>query len=452
MTLKRISIYLLLFVAVMTLSAHRFPYPTRIVDGQEMYEYPVQKGEGLYRISVTFGVSQEELIKYNPELSTSGLKFGQTILVPVKETHVIQSGETLYRIAKKHNMTVEQLKVLNPEVNESSLRIGSILRLSPAEGRPGMKAVPQRAEPDAPAKGEEREVEMPKPSVAVAEPEPEPEPEPVEENHNITTTTPLENAAPEQPAEPKPEIVENLLLEEMPVLGDTFRLALLLPLQADAQTYDVKMERFLKFYEGVLLALREDKREDVKLEVFVYDVGKTEYKLRKVLDSPEMQRIHAMIGPAYSEQVPLASMFAKTHRVPCLLPFTNDVDSLDSNPFLLQNNPEVPEGTKVVQFKREKNNEWAAFDEQMRLYFNVTTPSTARPRYDILGYDLAKYFVPAVLKAMNAETEEEWQGAFLTEYDGLQSTLSFRRVGEGGFVNTPIRVVKRMIVNTEETE
>ena len=47
-------------------------------------------------------------------------------------------------------------------------------------------------------------------------------------------------------------------------------LALLLPLQADAQMYDVRMERFLKFYEGVLLGLREEKRAGWKFEVYVY--------------------------------------------------------------------------------------------------------------------------------------------------------------------------------------
>lgn len=461
MTLKRFSLFILLFVAAMTLSAHRFSYPVRVVDGQEMYEYPVQKGEGLYRISVTFGVSQEDLIKYNPELSTKGLKYGQVILIPVKETHVVKKGETLYRIAKNHNLTVEQLKELNPEIKENALPVGGVLRVArePSEFRP------------AAAKPAEPVVEAAPAETVVAE---TPTEKAVEE-------TPAETVVAETPAEKKPEMTEKpevasasvesdefFSLEEdaadlaaVPAFaGDTFRLALLLPLQADAQIYDLKMERFLRFYEGVLLALREQKRDSMKFEVFVYDVGKTEYKLRKVLESPEMQTVHAIIGPAYSEQVPLAGTFAKTHHVPCLLPFTNDVDSLDSNPFLLQNNPDVGEGTKVVQFKREKDNEWASFDELMRTYFNVQTPSTIRPRYDILGYDLANYFIPASLRSMTAETEEERLSAFLAEYDGLQSTLAFRRVGEGGLMNTPLKVIRKTVApeetdttnNQEETE
>ena len=205
------------------------------------------------------------------------------------------------------------------------------------------------------------------------------------------------------------------------------------------------MERFLKFYEGVLLALREVKREDMKFEVYVYDIGKTEYKLRKVLALPELQLVNAIIGPAYSEQIPAASEFAQEHRVACLLPFTNNVESLEHNKYLLQYNPAVPEGMRVVQFKKEVDDNWDEFDALMSRYFGVATPPQSRPRYDILGYDLTKYFVPAVVNALQAENDEAWFQAFEAEYDGLQSTLKFRRVGEGGLMNTPLKVVPKLV-------
>ena len=257
---------------------------------------------------------------------------------------------------------------------------------------------------------------------------------------------------------PKPE--EEVFFEEdtMFVLeaepvgpSHVLRLALLLPLQADAQMYDVRMERFLKFYEGVLLGLREEKRADWKFEVYVYDVGKTEYKLRKTLALPEMAEMNAIIGPAYSEQIPAASEFMKQHGIICLLPFTNGVDGLESNKYLLQYNPAVPEGMRVVQFKREVDGNWADFDGLMSTYFGVHAPSQSRPRYDILGYDLTKYFVPAVLNALQAEDDEAWQQALETEYDGLQSTMRFQRVGEGGFMNTPLRVMPKVTATSSET-
>jgi len=72
--LKRILFVIVILASVVMSQAQTFDYPIRVVNGQEVYEYPVQKSEGLYRISVNFGVTQEELIKFNPELKTTGLK------------------------------------------------------------------------------------------------------------------------------------------------------------------------------------------------------------------------------------------------------------------------------------------------------------------------------------------------------------------------------------------
>ena len=362
--------------------AQTHDYPIRVVNGQEVYEYPVQKGEGLYRISVNFGVTQEELIRWNPELKTTGLKLGQTILVPVKKQ--IVSKKTPLPAMKKDTVIA--------------------------------------------AKKDTAVMPMPLPKQVFKQAAPEPKEEEIFFEEDTMFVVEADSAIMPQ---------------------EVLRLALLLPLQADAQTYDLKMERFLKFYEGVLLALREEKRADYTFEVYVYDIGKTAYKLRKVLALPEMAQMHGIIGPAYAEQVPSVDEFVREHHIMCLLPFTNGVDNLEWNKYLLQYNPAVPEGMRIVQFKKEVDDNWNAIDSLMSTYFGAKE-SQSRPRYDILGYDLAKYFIPAVLNARQAENEEAWQQAFEAEYDGLQSTLRFKRVGEGGFMNTPLKVVPKVSATTTQ--
>jgi hypothetical protein len=368
----------------------------------------VQKSEGLYRISVNFGVTQEELIKLNPELKTTGLKYGQTILVPVKRNQAPPKDSPL-PLAKRDTVVPVKADTM-PRLKKEVFTKGEV----PA------KRVPLDEKQDV--------MPMPLPKQAFKQGNPKPEEEVFFEEDTM------------------------FVLEAEPVgPSHVLRLALLLPLQADAQMYDVRMERFLKFYEGVLLGLREEKRADWKFEVYVYDVGKTEYKLRKTLALPEMAEMNAIIGPAYSEQIPAASEFMKQHGIICLLPFTNGVDGLESNKYLLQYNPAVPEGRRVVQCMREVDGDWADFDGLMSTYFGVHAPSQSRPRYDILGYDLTKYFVPAVLNALQAENDEAWQRALETEYDGLQSTMRFQRVGEGGFMNTPLRVMPKVTATSSET-
>lgn len=420
MTSKRIHIILALLAITLFSFALPFDYPTKMVDGKLVYVYPVKKSEGLYRISVTFGVTQEELLQLNPELRTSGLKFGQSIYVPVKED--VQAPEAKAEPEVKAQQEVKE----EPKAPEAK-QLPPKQELLSAPSKQELQSAP--AKDSKPARPARRAKE-------------------VKELQEVQTVQAVQA---EQEVVEEVQAVQEVLSDSLIGLAtDTLRLAILLPLQADAQVYDVKMERFLKFYEGALLALRQERREEWKYEVYVYDVGKTEYKLRKVLEQPAMQHIHAIIGPAYTEQIPVISAFAKNHRTPCLLPFTNNVDSLDSNPYLLQYNPVVPEGMKAIQFKKEVDGSWSRFDELMDTYFNVRTPSQARPRYDLLGYDLTRYFIPAVLRAMQAETDEEWQTAFETVHDGLQSTLQFQRVEEGGFMNTPLRLVRKITTIEED--
>lgn len=84
---RQIAILLLVMVAVAT-QAQLLPYPIDTINSTAVYRYPVEKSIGLYRISVNFGVTQEEIIRWNPQLASRGLRFDETILIPVKQAVV----------------------------------------------------------------------------------------------------------------------------------------------------------------------------------------------------------------------------------------------------------------------------------------------------------------------------------------------------------------------------
>lgn len=84
---RQIAILLLVMVAVAT-QAQLLPYPIDTINSTAVYRYPVEKSIGLYRISVNFGVTQEEIIRWNPQLASRGLRFDETILIPVKQVVV----------------------------------------------------------------------------------------------------------------------------------------------------------------------------------------------------------------------------------------------------------------------------------------------------------------------------------------------------------------------------
>ncbi len=63
-------------------------------------------------------------------------------------------------------------------------------------------------------------------------------------------------------------------------------------------------------------------------------------QMRELLASePLLKRMDLIVGPAYTAQVPLATAFAREHRVRTLIPFTARVDDIGHNPYLFQFNP-----------------------------------------------------------------------------------------------------------------
>lgn len=105
--------------------------------------HEVQPKEGLYSISKKYGVTIEQIKKWN-NLTTDEIKIGQKLIVgyvgsPVVPTpqvtgqteenfHTVSAGETLFSIAKKYGMSVETLKSIN-NLTDNNIKPGQKLRI-----------------------------------------------------------------------------------------------------------------------------------------------------------------------------------------------------------------------------------------------------------------------------------------------------------------------------------
>lgn len=114
-----------------------------LLNGKEYYLHIIQKGEGLYRISVNYGVSQQEIMDANDDISES-LKVGQILRIPVisgRNTsdseldqsrtffyHTVEKGHTAYFVSRKYDVPVEVVYENNPGT-ENGLIVGAILRI-----------------------------------------------------------------------------------------------------------------------------------------------------------------------------------------------------------------------------------------------------------------------------------------------------------------------------------
>ena len=66
-------------------------YPLDTIHGEEVYRYEVERSIGLYRIGVNFNVSQNDIIRLNPQLRERGLHYGETLLIPTGRK--VESGK-----------------------------------------------------------------------------------------------------------------------------------------------------------------------------------------------------------------------------------------------------------------------------------------------------------------------------------------------------------------------
>lgn len=98
----------------------------------------VQRGETLFRISLNYGLSVDEIAAFNGIVDPTNIQVGQRLLIPVPgnasqntpPTHVVQVGETLKSIATTYGLTVDELAGRNNLVNTNVIYAGQVLSIT----------------------------------------------------------------------------------------------------------------------------------------------------------------------------------------------------------------------------------------------------------------------------------------------------------------------------------
>lgn len=144
-----ITLALFVFGAVSAVSAEEIV----VIGGAKYTIHDVVKGETLYSLARHYGVTVDDIKGANAVL-TEGLKAGQRIKIPVKsavekspkvQLHKVVRGETLYSLAKQHNLTVEELREANPHIKKG-LKAGQLIEIPIKESQVEQPA-PQQPTP-----------------------------------------------------------------------------------------------------------------------------------------------------------------------------------------------------------------------------------------------------------------------------------------------------------------
>lgn len=288
--MKRILLYGLLLVALGSQAQELLPWPTDTIDGKVYYKYTVEKSIGLYRISKNFGVSQEAILQANPALKTRGLRYEEVILIPTDLPATPKQQD------KPKARPVRDEKLI------------------------------KRAE----------RIEKPMPAVEIKA---------------ALDTTPLVKETVLSVERDTLVVEVPVLLDTLPepVLTDTIRLAIMLPLQASTAQRNPTIDRFYDFYAGALLALKHHnpeytdslgRKHTTYYNVHTYDVGKFGSAVCQLIDSGALANMDAFIGPVYQKPVEMVSAYAVEHQIPMMVPFLQTLPPVvQKTPCLMKFNP-----------------------------------------------------------------------------------------------------------------
>lgn len=107
-----------------------------------MITYIIMRGDTLWNIARKHGITLDELIVTNPQITNPNLIYpGQIINIPNKnniETYTVLPGDTMWDIANMYGVSLNNLVANNPQINNPNLiHPGQIINISSINNGPG---------------------------------------------------------------------------------------------------------------------------------------------------------------------------------------------------------------------------------------------------------------------------------------------------------------------------
>lgn len=328
--------------------------------------HTIEKGQSLYSIASMYGVTVQDIVQLNPG-SDQKIVAGRTLRIPRKgnqsqgETyHTIAAGETLYRLTVMYGVTAQQICNANPGLSSSNFRIGQVVRIPAAAGdaageSTGQAAVSPRKQ-ESTTSGQQgvesrcREMHRVKKKETVYS---------ISKLYGITEAQ-LITANPELQGGAKlkkgsllcipyaTRTVANTRHTEAPTDNQLFsqnakpdkrypviRAAVILPFLDVPQT---ESSRMVEYYEGFLMAVDSLKRQGVSIELHTYSSGDEKSSLQPILAREELKKMDIIFGPRHQQHIAPLATFCKKHDIRLVIPFTSKDNAVFSNPMIYQVN------------------------------------------------------------------------------------------------------------------
>ena len=231
----------------------------------------------------------------------------------------VERGIGLYRVGVNFDVPQSDIIRLNPQLRERGLHYGEVILL------PTKRPVVKKVTP-------------------------------------VVPETPIVPEVPVVPSSPIDTIkVDSLAVDSaatdtlMPDTRRVVELAILLPFESRQTKRSTNAERMMEFYQGALLAIHDLQNDSTLYRLRVYDSERSERRVAALCDSTELDSVRAVLGLVYPIQIERMATWCEAHKVPLLLPFSDDLE-LEHHPYVLQfNSTDEQEADSLCTWIKTRN-------------------------------------------------------------------------------------------------
>jgi len=380
------NIILLVFLCLSTvILAQPEGAEIQTINGQRVYVHTVQSGNTLWGIHKLYNVPVEDIVRRNPGVE-AGIQDGAIIYIPVPKVsetkkHVVKSGETLFGISKQYGVSVDDILKWNPTAKDG-IKIDQELVIH-------LSGYANDSKPSTPAEIVKTE-EKPKDKITVTFDD-DVVLHTVGDQETFYSISKRYMVSPEKlmefndkkntkikPGEVlkipvKKEKIERVEVREVPVVPtqkvdstllfkkkNEYSVAILLPFFLDrGPGYSSTVSNMAtEFYMGAQMAIDSLKRLGFNAKVYVYDTQNDSSAIANVLAKPEFESMDLIIGPLYKTNVQQVANWAKQHHVRMVCPGNVAMSAIQNNPYVYTAVPSeaaLIKGLANYTYKKHKN-------------------------------------------------------------------------------------------------
>ena len=318
----------------------------RVQDTGLYHYYRVKRGETLYSLSKKYQVTEAAIKKYNPILFREELKARQLIRIPkhIKKQrdkdkgraktiskgdyifHRVKKEETLWRLSKEYGVEIKAIIRANDSLRDQELQTGSVIRIPHKKDKKTavFKASSRKETPD---------TYDTIPSYY--------------QNYGgyafSCDTSDFFKRHVMDVAIFLPFYLEENQEKFYIDSSETNEQGEKIYRKVKRNPYYIynPSEDFIKFYEGILLALDSLADKGISIRLKTFDTANDPQKLNRIIGNKRLEDFDLIIGPVYEDCFSIMADFAQKHQIPIISPLLKNRQLLEQNPYIIQVYPSM---------------------------------------------------------------------------------------------------------------